>query len=418
MRPSSHARPRDALYPAQSLPELKPDLALTPFDDLEPRWQRLLKTRLVTAGDLLVEHRDKSHVVVANTAVATRVRLSAAAFEFLKTFRKPKFITTDRAPADVLRLMPHVEALVARHMLVDADQEAAGPRRLRTAVPFRFCGAPSGGARNAADFAILGIPFDQGSNGDCRTAPELLRRKSQDYVYQLRITDDQPRGWFDADRCIWMLEGARIVDAGDVFVEHGESRCRFFDRIADVVAECTEGGAVPVVLGGDRSITGAVVAAMPQHDGLTVVRITPEHEWAGDEGASRQLLRMEHVERVISLGASHAVDPASDDLALSLSASALRKRGCHDVVRSWGEGLDVHLSIDLAVATPTYMRCDDGSGLSLDRIKTLIGAIGRFHRIGGIDLVGLDTRTRWASLGGVVGCQLALAAMSATHEAA
>ena len=56
-------------------------------------------------------------------------------------------------------------------------------------------------------------------------------------------------------------------------------------------------------------------------------------------------------------------------------------------------------------------------GLTLHELKLAIAAIGKTHRIVGIDLVGLDPRSRSPELTAIIGCpHLALAAMSAAYD--
>ena len=107
------------------------------------------------------------------------------------------------------------------------------PARLRTAVAYKFCGAPAYAKSTKPDFLILGIPHDLAGDGDSRLVPALIRHKSLDYSYQLEFGNGRPRGWFDVNRGAWMLRGATLADAGDVPVDYGESRARFLERVGE-----------------------------------------------------------------------------------------------------------------------------------------------------------------------------------------
>jgi agmatinase len=360
----------------------------------------LTALRLMISDDVALESRDDTHVVVVNTASAARVKLTFSAYRFLKAFESPRRI--DQVVPD------GAAARVDKQILVDADSPtSADPARLRTAVAYKFCGAPAYARSTAPDFLILGIPYDLAGDIDSRLAPALIRQKSLDYSYQLEFGDGRPRGWFDVNRGAWILRGATLADAGDVPVDYGEDQARFFERVGGALAECRAGRSVPVILGGDRSATRAALGGL-RHDGqLTVVQITAEPERAAAEGAGHHLSRMDNVERIVSLGAGHD-DPGG-----------LRERGPEAIVRAWGDSLSVYLSIDLGLATAARMKAAaDGrpTGLTLHELKLVIAAIGKFHRIVGIDLVGLDMRSRSPELTAIIGCHLALAAMGAAYD--
>jgi agmatinase len=379
--------------------------------------------RLVVSDDLALESQDESHVVVVNMASAARVKLSVAAYRFLKAFSSPRRVDQVVPDHDAARLLPQVRMLVDRQMLVDADAPpAADTGRLRAAVAYKFCGAPAHAKAAPADFIVIGAPYDLAGDTESRLAPALIRQKSLDYSYQLEFGDGRPRGWFDVNRGVRMLRGARIADAGDVPVEYGESRARYFERVGAALAECCTGRTVPVILGGDRSVTHAAVRALSGERKLTIVQITPEPARAAAEGAGRNLLRIGSVERVVSLGAWHededAHAPGGGDLPVR-TVETLRERGPDEIVRALGENLSIYLSIDLAVVTDSCMKAATAGhppGLTVHELKLAIAAIGRVHRIAGIDLVGLDLRSRSPELAAVIGCHLALAAMSAAYD--
>ncbi len=377
--------------------------------------------RLVVSEDLALESQDDTHVVVVNTASAARMKLSLSAYRFLKSFSTPRRIDQVVPDHAAARLLPQVRMLIDKQMLVDSDSPVrADGARLRTAVGYKFCGAPAYVNPKKLNFIILGVPYDLAGDIDSRLAPALIRQKSLEYSYQPEFGDGRPRGWFDVNRGVWMLRGAKLADAGDVPVEYGETRARFFERVRGALAECGADRCVPVILGGDRSVTRAAVGGLQCDRKLTLVQITPEPERSAAEGAGRQVLQMDEVERVVSLGAYHddPRGPGCDEL-LTFSAETVRERGPQEIVRAWGGGLSIYLSIDLSIATQGYMKAGTAGltpGLTLQELKALIAAIGKFHRIIGIDLVGLDMRSRWPELTAIIGCHLALAAMSASHD--
>lgn len=362
-----------------------------------------MAVRLVVCRDLALESQDDSHVIVFNTASAARTKLSLPAYRFLKAFQTPRRIAEVVPDRSLLPALPQVRALIDKRMLVDADSPAPGESaRLRTAVAYKFCNAPAYARSVETDFVILGAPYDLAGDIDSRLAPALIRRKSLDYSHQLEFAEGRPRGWFDVNRGVRVLQGATIADAGDVPVEYGESRSRYFDRVGAALAQCCTGRSVPVILGGDRSVTGAALGGLNHEGKLTVIQITADPDRAAAEGAGRHLLRMDKVDRVMNLG-----------------SDTLRERDPEQTVRAWGDGLSIYLSIDLGIVSEALTNAAAAGrprAPTLHELKTSIAATGRAHRIVGIDLVGLDLGSPSPELTAIVGCHLALFAMSAAYD--
>ncbi|WP_426752830.1 arginase family protein [Myxococcus sp. Y35] len=384
--------------------------------------------RLVLSDDLIVESQDETHVTVANTATAARMKLSIAAYRFLKAFVKPRRLDEVVPPGAVAGARAQIAKLLEKGMLLDADAPRAGRAlRLRTAVPYRFCSAPAYNAASAADdFVVLGVPYDLAGADDCRGAPSAIRQKSLDYLYRIRIEDGRSKGWFDANRKTWILRGATLADAGDVYVEYGEDQADLFGRIASALEAFGE-GTVPVVLGGDSSVTYAVAAALRRRGSLTVVQLSARpvaspssaSEVIGTDEVAARLLQLDGIERFVSVGGPEAPPASPADRAVLYDVPTLRQAGLETLARDWDGTSAVHLSIDLGLTKPEYMRTDEhgsSAGLSLPELRSVISALGRMHRIVGIDLVGLDMRSRYAHLSAAAACDLALTAMEASRQ--
>src|SRR5467141_1393870 len=129
-----------------------------------------------------------------------------------------------------------------------------------------------------ADFAVLGVPFDEGTWGQPgeRYGPRAVREASQEYAHDL--TD----GFYyiDGDRTV--LKGKRWVDVGDVIVYPtvpAETGGKITAAVKKILAKKT----FPIVLGGDHSITFPVIRAFDVP--LTVVHIDAHLDtWNGARG--------------------------------------------------------------------------------------------------------------------------------------
>jgi agmatinase len=354
---------------------------------------------LVQAGGLMLEAQDDAHVVVVDTETGRRAQLSRGAYRLLSFFSSPV------AVASVLDGLPHdsvvrgLHQLYARGLLLDANRPAVPSLPLRHAAPFRFCHAPAATAGQPTDIAILGVPYDLGGQGNHRDAPNLLRTKSLDYVYLVGFDSGKPLGWHDVSAGRRILAGVTLSDAGDVGMRFGESQAELFDRIGSALMEPAMAGSLPVLLGGDATITLAAVRQLALVQPLSVVRIaaTAADADAAEEAASvedvgRRLAGLAGVSAVFTVGT-----PARDGRSSQAQRIGTQPGGA------------AYLSIDLAAmdfGTPPT-----GTGFALEEMLPLISGIGQRHRIVGMDVIGLDMDAHNASLAAIVACHVLLHAM-------
>ncbi len=106
------------------------------------------------------------------------------------------------------------------------------------------------------DFAIFGIPFDEKScyMKGASKGPQAIRAAS---------TGEAINAWTESG--VNLEEEASIVDLGDLDVTG--SFWDVFTKAEERVIEILEKGAVPVVLGGDHSLTYPIVKAFSQKHG-------------------------------------------------------------------------------------------------------------------------------------------------------
>ena len=396
----------DPVTPAPVLPASRDELA------------QIRDIRLVVSDDLIMEEQSETAVTVANIALATRVRLSRSAYRFLRAFDSPCRIEERLSDDQLIQLLPQLKLLISKHMLINADVPAsASPAKIRTAVAYKFCGAPAFVAADRPNFVILGIPYDQSADIDSRLVPDLIRQKSLDFAYRQAIVDGRPRGWFDADREDWILQGASFGDAGNVHIEYGESRDRLFARIGCALQQCLSEPSIPLCLGGARSVTRAIVDGMRRDRPVTVVQITSDPMGAVAEGVGDRLADFGHVERVVTLSGKSANGVFGSNEAPSGISSGCRQHNVEQICAPTESRRAVYLSIDLeSVAISCCGPAISEPGPMLDELKSTILQIGSNQEIVGIDLVGLDMRARRAQLVAGIACQLALTAMSAAYD--
>ncbi len=117
---------------------------------------------------------------------------------------------------------------------------------------FTFLGVPAGdlddpASYDGADVVVVGAPFDGGTSyrSGARFGPQAIR--GTDY---LAHDGSRPSLALRTDA----LQDLRIVDVGDVEIYSGDIE-RSLGQIREAVARIVGAGAIPVVLGGDHSIT-------------------------------------------------------------------------------------------------------------------------------------------------------------------
>jgi agmatinase len=138
-----------------------------------------------------------------------------------------------------------------------------GPDVTFLGVPPCDLGDPASFA--GADVVVVGAPFDGGTSHrpGTRFGPQAIR--STDY---LPHDGSRPHLALRVDA----LRDLRVLDAGDVEMPPGHIE-RSLDALTEAVATVATSGALPVVLGGDHSITLADVTGVARHHGAGRVSV-------------------------------------------------------------------------------------------------------------------------------------------------
>lgn len=107
------------------------------------------------------------------------------------------------------------------------------------------------------DVAIVGAPWDDSTTNrpGARFGPRALRASAYD------------PGTYHLDLQIEMFDHLEVVDYGDAITSHGmweASRAAIHARVAEVASR----GIVPIIIGGDHSITWPAATAVAEHHGF------------------------------------------------------------------------------------------------------------------------------------------------------
>lgn len=273
-----------------------------------------------------------------------------------------------------------------------------------------FLGAPfsSNLSPGETDFAILGVPF--GSPYKIRQvhygasdAPRAIRDRSMRLGAMLDNYD------FDLG-CAFSELGIRLRDCGDVIAYPGDIPGNNL-RATAAVSSVIDAGAVPLVLGGDDSITALSLAAFERFAPIIVVQIDAHIDYrnevdgvtTGYSSPMRRAAEMPWVERIIHVGTRGIGSARRADLDDTLrrgnviiTAREFRTGGPKLVLDRIPEGANFYVALDCDGLDPSVMPGTSApvpGGLSYDDVATLFSALGRKG-----NLIGFNVAEHYPSL--------------------
>ena len=145
----------------------------------------------------------------------------------------------------------------------EAHEHAQPPNRYGPS--HTFVGVPRAKLDDAeswtgAQAVIVGAPFDAGTSWrpGARFGPQAIR--ATDYLPQSGYRPHLALG-------VDPLHALGVVDAGDVYMPQLDSEGGL-QRLMDACEQVAAGGAIPIVLGGDHTITYATASGVARHHGL------------------------------------------------------------------------------------------------------------------------------------------------------
>lgn len=263
-----------------------------------------------------------------------------------------------------------------------------------------FLRSPLVESADGSDIAVLGVPIDEGSPfvPGSRFGPRTIREQTLRFVAG-------PDTLFDIRTGDQILSpgaaGQRIVDLGDVEVAPATPEMTAAN-ITKAVGAVLGTGAMPLVLGGDHSITYPVVRAFPGP--LHVVQFDAHLDYVEAEGAYRYtnehaFRQISHLDSVVSLtqvgirslrtSASH-YRASIDDGNRIVPPHELRALGTQGLVELLPADVRCYVTIDVDSLdhslVPGCVSAEPG-GLSYDELRDALVALSERVEIVGLDLV-------------------------------
>jgi agmatinase len=247
-----------------------------------------------------------------------------------------------------------------------------------------------------ADFAVLGVPFDEGTWGwpGERYGPRNLRESSQEYNHDLT----EGFYYIDGDRTV--LKGKRWVDVGDVPIMPTVPS-QTDDKITETVRKILSKRAFPIVFGGDHSITFPVLRAFDRP--VTVIHFDAHLDtWNGAPGnldhASwvNRAAQLPTVKKIIQLGQrglandEEAITNARKARTTIMTAEQIHRKGVEWVLEQIPALGNIYITLDVDVMDPTLAPGTgtlEPDGLNFTEIVGLLKGVTSKGQLVGMDVV-------------------------------
>ncbi len=273
-----------------------------------------------------------------------------------------------------------------------------------------------------ADVVVVGIPCEAGAlgrRGPAR-APASLREASREvFLYREDAESGEPLGAIDLERGELVLAGVRVRDLGDLVLPGEPGPEEVATRAREVVARIARAGALPLVLGGDHSVSAGVVAGLADAGELGVLVLDAHLDTSPRSDvplthatwipAAR---RVPAVRRLVHVGARGwhpptadfrrrlaAGAPPAEALAATLAAGGIDRmvpsaelvdRGGQAILAALDGALRWHVSLDVDVLDPAAVPTTPlpvPLGPQPRELALLLEGLGRRIPLAGIDVV-------------------------------
>ena len=251
-----------------------------------------------------------------------------------------------------------------------------------------------------ADIAIIGVPYDMGTQwrSGTRFGPRSIREGSTLYSFGLN-------GSYDPERdTMFLAPPLKIVDCGDVDMVHGDLQ-QSFENIEAAVRKIVSKGALPVVLGGDHSITIPVAQALDTLGPLCAIQIDAHLDWADERSGQRfghgspmrRMAEMDHINEMAQLGIRGIgssikgdFDAAREYGSVIISPKQMREIGIEGVLSRLPKGARYFLTIDVDGLDPSICPgtgTPSPGGITYDEANELLEAIANHGDVVAFDFV-------------------------------
>jgi len=251
-----------------------------------------------------------------------------------------------------------------------------------------------------ADVAIVGLCIDTGTTNrsGTRHGPKAIREASMLYA----MGYSRQTGFHDVELGKHMLAGARIIDCGDI-----PTLPTLFEETLGIatqfVKDIRASGAVPVVLGGDHSISFPIVRAFddtPVHVVQFDTHLDLMDESMGirysHANPMKRISELEHVTGLTHIGIRGLLNSpewlkeAEDGKSTFYTADEVYEKGPEFIADQIPESDNIYVTLDIDSLDPTEAPgtgTPEPGGLTYRQLRTMLRILAQKGKLVGMDLV-------------------------------
>ena len=273
-----------------------------------------------------------------------------------------------------------------------------------TGIP-TFCRSPllSSWKDLSCDIAILGVPFDEGVGfrPGTRFGPRSIREYSMRFPYFDPSLEE--RGYWDMELKRRFLSHIRMTDCGDVDVVPLDFQY-VYREIEESIKRILEKGTLPVVLGGDHSITYPIVRAFEGIGPLSLVQLDAHLDRResvmevrfGHGSPIKRISELPFIDRIVSLGMRGLRAPEKDFLdaekrgEILIPVHAVQQSGIEKILEGIPGMERCYVTIDIDVFDASIAPgtgTPETDGLTYAQVKKILRGISEKSKVVGFDLV-------------------------------
>lgn len=278
------------------------------------------------------------------------------------------FLKPQMSGADINVL---IEALIRNNVLVEDFRDAF--KGTRPSHPALWgCGSSKTASTR---IAIVGAPFGNGNTEDvrCKDFPQHFRNCAlrllsyKSLLSQLEYLNKDLVGQsFDIDNFKALIKSAAIADLGDTIYYCGEEPKAFYERLHKIAIELFRDNVIPICIGGDHSVSYAIIEALDSMGKPFVVLQFDAHADMNDgivmqlyEEASEKILNHANVmRRVLELGNVAQVfqigvrEPfvCNSDKTIRISVDELKRHSYQEKIEA--ANMPVYITFDIDFFDP------------------------------------------------------------------
>ena len=274
-----------------------------------------------------------------------------------------------------------------------------------------------------ADIAVLGVPVDfaVGYMSGSRLAPRRIREASTQY-------GRGDAGFYDFENdCVRLAAPLKIVDCGDADILHADPQ-HTFDAVVESVKAILHRGAVPIVIGGDHSISAPVGKALEEiGEEICVVQIDAHLDWAdhvgplkyGNGSPMRRMSEMSHIGPMAQIGLRGIGSSKKADFetakaygSVIISAREAHTIGVAGILAKIPAAKNYYITVDIDgfdISIAPGVASPYPGGLLFDQVCDIITGVAKKGRIVAADLVEVSP------VYDPTGCTVRLGALTLMH---